>query len=123
MTWSIRSKVLSALLACLVSATVAAEEKKWADDFKVDEKNFVSVGRNTYFILEPGYQLVLEGTEDDKKTVLTITVLNETRKVDGVETRVIEEKEITDGQVAEISRNYFAIDKTTNSVYYFGEDV
>ena len=43
--------------------------------------------------------------------------------VDGVETRVVEEREEKNGQLVEISRNYFAIDKTTNDVYYFGEDV
>src|SRR5579864_8914052 len=101
-------------LACVAALKADAEEQKWADDFKVDAKNWVSTGRNTYFVLEPGYQLVLEGEEKGAKTVLTITVLNETKKVDGVETRVVEEKEVADGQVAEISRNYFAIDKSTN---------
>jgi hypothetical protein len=28
-----------------------------------------------------------------------------------------------DGQIVEVSQNYFAIDKTTSDVYYFGEDV
>ena len=43
--------------------------------------------------------------------------------VDGVETRIVEEREEKDGQLTEVSRNYFAIDKTTKDVYYFGEDV
>ena len=76
-------------------------------------------GRNPYFILEPGYFLVLrKGNEE-----LTITVLDETKKVDGVETRVVEEKETKNGKLVEISRNFFAISKRTNSVYYFGEEV
>src|SRR4030095_6201749 len=54
---------------------------------------------------------------------LTITVLDETKKVDGVETRVVEERETKNGKLGEVSRNYFAISKRTNSVYYFGEDV
>jgi len=55
--------------------------------------------------------------------VLTITVLPETKVVDGVETRVVEERETVDGQIAEISRNYFAISRRTTDVFYFGEDV
>jgi hypothetical protein len=54
---------------------------------------------------------------------LTITVLDATKIVDGVETRVVEERETKAGQLAEVSRNYFAISKRTGSVYYFGEDV
>ena len=69
--------------------------------------------------MEPGYQLVLE--DGDER--LTITVLNETKMVDGVETRIVEERETKGGQPVEVSRNYFAISKRTNSVFYFGEDV
>ena len=54
---------------------------------------------------------------------MTITVLNETKMVDGVETRVVEERETKAGRLAEVSRNYFAISKRTNDVFYFGEDV
>jgi hypothetical protein len=48
---------------------------------------------------------------------------DETKKVGNVNTRVVEEKEMENGQIVEISRNYFALCKETNSVYYFGEDV
>ena len=72
-----------------------------------------------YFILEPGYQLVLEGGQER----LTITVLDEIKMVDGVETRVVEERETKGGELIEVSRNFFAISKRTNSVFYFGEEV
>jgi hypothetical protein len=91
----------------------------WTTRFVVDRKDLVSVGRNPYYILEPGHQLVLEGGSER----LVITVLNETKMVDGVETRVVEERETKGGQLVEVSRNYFAICKRSNSVYYFGEDV
>jgi hypothetical protein len=42
--------------------------------------------------------------------------------VDGVRTRIVEERETAKGQLKEISRNYFAISKKTNNVYYFGEE-
>jgi hypothetical protein len=52
-----------------------------------------------------------------------VTVLDETKVVDGVETRVVEERESVNGQPIEISRNYFAISKRTTDVFYFGEEV
>jgi hypothetical protein len=57
------------------------------------------------------------------KERLAITVLKETRMIDNVETRVVEERESNNGQLVEVSRNYFAMSKKDNSVYYFGEDV
>lgn len=74
---------------------------------------------NPYFILEPGYQLVFEGGKER----LTITVLDETKTIAGVETRVVDERETKDGKLTEVSRNFFAISKRTNSVFYFGEEV
>lgn len=91
----------------------------WSHDFSAEKPDLVSTGRNPYFVLEPGYVLVLEDKEGLR---LTITVLDETKKVDGVECRVVEEREVKGDKVIEVSRNYFAISKRTNSVYYFGED-
>jgi hypothetical protein len=85
----------------------------------VDKANLVDTGRNTYFILEPGHRLYFE----HGKNTLTVTVLDEIKVVDGVRTRVVEEREASGGQLAEVSRNYFAMDKVTHDVYYFGEDV
>jgi uncharacterized membrane protein YkoI len=92
---------------------------QWRDKFNVDKANFVSVGTNPYFILEPGYTLKLKA----EGASLTIKVLNETKLVDGVQTRIVEEREEQNGQPIEISRNYFAIDKKTLDLFYFGEDV
>ncbi len=92
---------------------------QWRDKFNVDKANLVNVGRNPYFILEPGYALLLKG----EGASLTIKVLDETKLVDGVQTRIVEEREEKNGQPIEISRNYFAIDKKTLDLYYFGEEV
>lgn len=91
----------------------------WRDTFPVDKKNLVSTGSNPCFSLEPGTRHHYQ----HKNAKLTITVLKETRQVDGVETRVIEEREEVGGKLKEVSRNFFAIDKTTHDVYYFGEEV
>ena len=91
----------------------------WTREFHVEPGELASTGRNPYFILDPGYALVLEGGT----TRLVITVLNETRRIDNVETRVVEERETEKDQPVEVSRNFFAISTRTNSVFYFGEEV
>ncbi|HEX3152695.1 MAG TPA: hypothetical protein VHR66_31775 [Gemmataceae bacterium] len=117
---------LSIAALALFSAIRAADPKDkndmlsgWSSDFSAEKADLVSSGKNPYWVLEPGY--VLEYADDNE--TLVITVLDETKKVDGVETRVIEERETKNGKLVEVSRNYFAISKRTNSVYYFGEHV
>lgn len=116
---------LVALMALVAPAADARSGEKtkddgpWTADFRVEKGELASTGRNPYFILEPGYFLVLAG--DDEQ--LTITVLAKTRKVAGVEARVVEERETKGGKLAEVSRNFFAISRRTNDVYYFGEEV
>jgi hypothetical protein len=96
-----------------------ADDAEWRRSFDVDPKNLGSVGSNPYFPLKPGLRIHLS---DGSETVV-FSVLDETRVVDGVETRVVEERETEDGELVEVSRNYFAADRTTGDVYYFGEDV
>lgn len=79
----------------------------------------VTTGSNPYFILEPGFEIVLESSTEK----VVITVLDETVMVAGIETRVIEEMEWKNGSLIEISRNFFALCEETIDVYYFGEDV
>lgn len=101
------------------AAVVSQNDASWTQHFLIDRDELRSTGRNPYFVLEPGYELVLE----DGNEQLTITVLPQTRTVAGVETRVVEERETKDGALVEVSRNYFAISARTNSVFYFGEEV
>jgi len=117
-------KKLSAILTvavlglCVFVSKSIAGSASWTEDFGIDKADLSSTGSNPYFILEPGYQLYFEGKEGN----LTITVLDETKTIDGVETRVVEERETEGGKLTEVSRNYFVISKKTNSVFYFGED-
>lgn len=110
---------LPALLACIV----AADDQGFEDRFDVKSDSFISTGRSDFFILEPNHQHVYEGVEDGKSVRLVITVQPETKQIDGVETRIVEERESLGESLVEVSRNYFAIDRTTGDVYYFGEDV
>src|SRR2546425_9814289 len=111
-------RVWAILAIGMLAFTGCAGSSEWTSHFLMEGDELVSVGRNPYFILEPGYQLVLEGGG----TQLIITVLSETKMCDGVETRVVEERETKNGQLIEVARNYFAISRRTNDVFYFGED-
>ena len=99
-------------------------QSSWQEEFGISERTLVPTGRNQYFILEPGFQIVLEtkGWFGSNEKV-AITVLDETKKVDGVITRVVDEKEWKNGKLIEVSRNFFAIDERTKDIFYFGEAV
>lgn len=92
-------------------------------DFDFDECAFANRGGNPYFRLQPGFTLVLAGESDGARVRLRIRVLDQTEQVDGVSTRVVEERETEDGELVEVARNFFAICREHNSVVYFGEDV
>jgi hypothetical protein len=98
-------------------------ENEYTASFRAEDCTFSSTGINPFFILEPNYQLVLAGGDASEAAEVMITVLNETRQVNGTETRVIEERESIGGELVEISRNFFAICEETNSIFYFGEEV
>jgi hypothetical protein len=100
-------------------AQVAGKGGPWQEEFAIASCTLKSTGKNPYFLLEPGYQLHLEGGG----TKLQITVLDETKVVDGVTTRVVEEREWKKGELYEVARNYFAFCEQTKDVYYFGEEV
>jgi len=97
----------------------AEEGRKWTDSFGQENCTFSSIGRNRFFILEPGYQLVLESNKEK----VVITVLSETKIIGNIETRVVEEREEENGKLKEVSRNFFAICKEHGDVFYFGEEV
>jgi len=112
-----------ALSLILVSVAVRADGPAFTETFGEADADLQTTGTNPYFVLEPGYVLEYEGMEGAKKVRLVITVLDETKKVAGVRTRVVEEREWSGDALVEVSRNYFAISRRTNAVYYFGEDV
>jgi hypothetical protein len=121
-TPAFHSVVTAAALILAASSAWAQSKLKdsaWQENFEISSCTLLTTGKNEYFILEPGFQLVLEGGD----TKVEITVLNETKVVDGVTTRVVEEKEWKDGKLYEIAKNYFALCEQTKDVFYFGEDV
>ena len=110
------------------TSTVIAQNPSsttWKSSFDMQHCDFASIGANTYFILEPGYRLILgnEEEQDTEQLQLVITVTNETKMVNEIETRVVQERETENGELVEISRNYFAVCRPSNDIYYFGEEV
>ena len=132
-TKSARLLALCALLGAIPGTSAWAECPIPADEFEpdptatseflLDHCRFKAQGTNPFFILQPGYQIVLESDEE----LQVITVLNRTLRVQGVKTRVVEEMEYEkDGDElvpVERSLNFMAICRKNNSVMYFGEDV
>ena len=96
---------------------------KFTRDFRLQDCEFKTVGNNPFFPLRPGLTTVLEGIVDGARTRLKISVLQRTIVIGGVETRVVEEREHVNGELFEVSRNYFAHCDGNGTVFYFGEDV
>lgn len=124
-TWSLA--VTLVLATALAPRAGAQEDDGFTTDFRLEDCKWRTVGVNPYFILKPGRRLVLEGNGER----VLITVLPETRRITleiggrsrTVNTRVVEEREFEDGELVEVSRNFFAICTKTNDVFYFGEEV
>jgi hypothetical protein len=98
----------------------------YTDSFMLKNCNFSTTGSNPYFILQPGYRTVFTGVEDNVPFNTTFTVLNQTKVVGvGIVARVVQDKVANSqtGDLKEITYDYFAICKQTNSVFYFGEHV
>lgn len=87
--------------------------------FTVEKSAVGAVGTNKYWVFTPGYQLFYAHGKD----TMVSTVLPETHTVDGYVARVFEDREMKNGQLSEVTRDYYGIDKNTGDVYYFGEDV
>lgn len=91
----------------------------WEKAYDIGACNMLTVGSNTYFLLEPGYKIVLEGNGTKSEMLVT----DKTKIVDGINTRVVLETSWEDGELHEVAANYMAICEKTKDVYYFGEEV
>ena len=115
-----KNLLIFAVFFSVASLPALAQSHDFTDSLMQDTCTFETHGLNSFFVLEPGYQLVLENKKGGR---LVISVMNETRKIGNVETRMVEENESESGKTIEISRNFFAFCSETGGVYYFGEEV
>jgi hypothetical protein len=115
-------------LAFLSQPPVRAQDEEpvfpeFQDTFPLFSCKLKPWGPNPFFPLVPGYKLLLEGEDDGEVETVLITVLRHTRIVDGVRCAIVEEREWVDGELVEVSRNFFAICRNHGDVFYFGEEV
>jgi hypothetical protein len=115
--------LIAATVLAIPAAIATANDEGWQDSFPIDTYTMTPKGDNGYWSLKPGRFVVLGEMERDGSEFVIISVLDETEMVDGTETRIIEEREFVNGELVEISRNFFAMAEETGDVFYFGEDV
>jgi hypothetical protein len=108
--------VLVPIVGC-VGGSSAEPPQALLDEY--ERCTFSTTGHNPFFVLEVGWRLVL--ADDEEQAIITVT--DQTKMVDGVETRVVLEEESLHGEIAERSWNYFGHCEETGSVFYFGEEV
>ena len=85
----------------------------------LQQSNFVSVIDNPLSPYIPGTTYVYENA--DGTFIDTVTVTDQTRKIDGVQCTAVSDIATQDGQVVEKTIDYFAQD-TNGNVWYFGEN-
>jgi hypothetical protein len=88
---------------------------------QIDPANFGPNVTNRYFPLTAGRTLVYTGTKDGKPALNLVAPTSRTRVIDGVRTRVVEDRLYLDNLLQERTSDYYAQDRC-GSVWYFGED-
>lgn len=83
--------------------------------------SFVVDVTHPYFPLVPGTMYRYEGETEDGTEVILIEVMNETREVAGVTSRIVRDRVFVDGALAEDTFDWFAQDDAGN-VWYLGEE-
>jgi hypothetical protein len=76
---------------------------------------------NRWFPLPVGRTYVYTGTKDGKPAIDIVVPSRRTRVVDGVRSRVVEDRLYLAGRLEERTADYYAQDRCGN-VWYFGED-
>jgi len=87
----------------------------------IDPADFVASIDNQYMPLFPRDTFVYEGDTGEGLEHIEVEVLNEKREVMGVQCTVVLDTVTIDGEVVEVTYDWYAQDKEGN-VWYFGED-
>lgn len=99
-------------------ATAGPKPKDW--DPPIAPGSFVAVVDNPYFPLPAGRTLVYRGNSKDGVETMEVEVTSRTRMVMGIAATVVVERSTVNGQLVEVSENWFAQDNQ-GTVWYFGE--
>jgi hypothetical protein len=93
--------------------TPAFDKSNFHDPLKIDNK---------YYPLKAGTIMSYNGTDEDGKPVRDIvTVTNDSRDVQGISTRVVNDSVFVKGKLEETTNDWYAQDDKGN-VWYMGED-
>jgi hypothetical protein len=87
----------------------------------IEPASFTANVDNPWFPLKIGTTLVYAGTKDGKPAIDVVVASGRTRVIDGVETRIVEDRLWLDGVLEERTSDYYSQDGCGN-VWYFGED-
>jgi hypothetical protein len=93
--------------------TPAFDKANFHDPLKIDNK---------YYSLKLGTVMIYNGTDEEGKSMRdTITVTNDTKEIQGIPTRVVNDTVFVEGKLVETTGDWFAQDDKGN-VWYLGED-
>ncbi len=93
--------------------TPALDTSNFHDPLKIDNK---------YYSLKPGTILTYKGTDEEGNSMRDIvTVTNDTKEVQGIPTRVVNDTVFVEGKLVETTNDWYAQDDKGN-VWYMGED-
>ncbi|MBA3339194.1 MAG: hypothetical protein H0T54_05520, partial [Geodermatophilaceae bacterium] len=87
----------------------------------IDPADFSPIVDNPLFPLTPGTTLIYGGTKDGEAALDLFAPSTRTAVIDGVTTRVVEDRLFLNGVLEERTSDYYAQDSCGN-VWYFGED-
>jgi hypothetical protein len=87
----------------------------------IDPANFVASVDNPYFPLVPGTRWVMEGEGGSAGETTITEVTSDTTTILGVECTVVRDEVDVDGELQELTFDWYAQDAAGN-VWYFGED-
>jgi hypothetical protein len=94
------------------AATFAFSKSNFHHPLKIDNK---------YFPLKPGTIMIYNGTDEDSKSTSDIfTVTNDTKEIQGITTRVVNDSAFVEGDLVEPTADWYAQDDDGN-VWYMGE--
>lgn len=89
---------------------------------EIDPNDFTPNVDNPFFPLVPGTTKTFTGTKDDLPAVENVLTTRSTRVIDGVTIRVVKDNLFLDGTLFERTEDWFAQNKDTGAVWFFGED-
>ena len=93
--------------------TPAFDKLNFHDPLKIDNK---------YFSFKPGAIMIYNGTDEEGKPDRdVITVTNDTKEIQGIPTRAVNDTEWVNGKLVETTNDWYAQDDKGN-VWYMGED-